>query len=173
MDGNEINHKEEFEKRIAELQALRKEKEEKVKKMVGYCRPPEEYQFKPGTSGNPNGRPRHPRTLEEAFMRELSEKVKLKIEGKNLKPYTKTTLIAKQAINQAVNGESRAIDRVLKYFKTLDMSDELTPKVFQPPEDSIFISQEHAEIVKKAIFEELDSRRGIKRKLSGFDDEIS
>ncbi len=36
MDGKGINHKEEFEKRIAELQASRKEREEKAKKKVGY-----------------------------------------------------------------------------------------------------------------------------------------
>lgn len=173
MDGKEINHKEEFQKRIAELQASRKEKEEKAKKKVGYCRPPEEYQFKPGTSGNPYGRPRHPRTIEDSLKRELSEKVKLELEGKNKKAYIKLTLIIKQLVNQAANGDLKAIDKILKHCKGIDLTDELEPKIFLPPEEGIFISKEHAKIVKKAIYEELDSRRGINRKPPEFYDETN
>lgn len=29
---------------------------------VGYCRPPKQHRFRKGTSGNPNGRPRKPRS---------------------------------------------------------------------------------------------------------------
>lgn len=36
---------------------------------IGYCKPPKKYQFKPGQSGNPKGRPRKPKdplTIDDA-----------------------------------------------------------------------------------------------------------
>lgn len=36
---------------------------------IGYCKPPKQYRFKPGQSGNPNGRPRKPKeplTIDDA-----------------------------------------------------------------------------------------------------------
>lgn len=46
---------------------------------IGYCKPPRKYQFKPGQSGNPKGRPRKPKdplTIDDAeILRRLDDEI--------------------------------------------------------------------------------------------------
>jgi hypothetical protein len=41
---------------------------------VGYCRPPEHRQFKPGQSGNPRGRPKGPKSIEKVLRQALERR---------------------------------------------------------------------------------------------------
>jgi hypothetical protein len=55
---------------------------------VGYRKPPVASQFKPGTSGNPRGRPkgvRSKKTVGEIFLKEASRKIPVIIDGRKLK----------------------------------------------------------------------------------------
>lgn len=70
--------------------------------LVGYCRPPVEHRFKPGTSGNPRGRPRG-RSL-RSRLRELL--------GKKIHGFAAAELIAARLIQESLNGDIRAM-RVL------------------------------------------------------------
>jgi hypothetical protein len=78
---------------------------------VGPGRPPKEYQFPPGTSGNPNGRRRKPPSLlpdlRRLFEQALSEKVTLK-QGDRERTLTMAEAGIKQLVAQFAKGDRHA-----------------------------------------------------------------
>ena len=78
---------------------------------VGPGRPPKEYQFKPGQSGNPKGARRKPRSiapdLKGLFERALSGKVTLR-QGEQEKIITKAAAGIEQLVNQFAKGDRHA-----------------------------------------------------------------
>ena len=78
---------------------------------VGPGRPPKEYQFKPGQSGNPKGARRKPSSiapdLKALFERALSEKVTLR-QGEREKIITKAAAGIEQLVNQFAKGDRHA-----------------------------------------------------------------
>ena len=78
---------------------------------VGPGRPPKEYQFKPGQSGNPKGACRKPRSiapdLKALFERVLSGKVTLR-QGEQEKIITKAAAGIEQLVNQFAKGDGYA-----------------------------------------------------------------
>jgi hypothetical protein len=78
---------------------------------VGPGRPPKEYQFKPGHSGNPKGARRKAKTiapdLKALFERALSEKVTLR-QGEQERIITKAAAGIKQLVNQFAKGDRHA-----------------------------------------------------------------
>ena len=78
---------------------------------VGPGRPPREYQFKPGQSGNPNGTRRKPSSiapdLKALFERALNAKVTLK-QGEREKIITKAAAGIEQLVNQFAKGDRHA-----------------------------------------------------------------
>lgn len=78
---------------------------------VGPGRPPKEYQFKPGQSGNPKGASRKPRSiasdLKALFERALSAKVKLR-QGEKEKIVSKAAAGIEQLVNQFAKGDRHA-----------------------------------------------------------------
>jgi hypothetical protein len=78
---------------------------------VGPGRPPKEYRFKPGQSGNPKGAPRKPRSiapdLKALFERALSAKVTLR-QGERQKIITKAAAGIEQLVNQFAKGDRHA-----------------------------------------------------------------
>jgi hypothetical protein len=78
---------------------------------VGPGRPPKEYQFKPGESGNPKGARRKPRSigpdLKALFERALSGKVRLR-QGDQEKIITKAAAGIEQLVNQFAKGDRHA-----------------------------------------------------------------
>jgi Family of unknown function (DUF5681) len=78
---------------------------------VGPGRPPKEYQFKPGQSGNPKGARRKPRSiapdLKALFERALSAKVTLR-QGEREKIITKAAAGIEQLVNQFAKGDRHA-----------------------------------------------------------------
>ena len=82
---------------------------------VGPGRPPREYQFKPGQSGNPKGARRKPRSiadLKAVFERALSGKVTLR-QGEQEKIITKAAAGIEQLVNQFAKGDRHARRDVL------------------------------------------------------------
>jgi Family of unknown function (DUF5681) len=75
---------------------------------VGYGRPPEHSRFKPGTSGNPKGRPKVPKSLGSAVDAFLSEKITVTEQGR-IQKIAKRDVIAKQLVNKAASGDLAAI----------------------------------------------------------------
>ena len=85
-------------------------------------RPPKEYQFKPGQSGNPNGARRKPRSialdLKALFERALSAKVTLR-QGEQEKIITKAAAGIEQLVNQFAKGDRHARRDLLALAATL------------------------------------------------------
>jgi len=73
---------------------------------VGYGRPPEEHQFKPGRSGNPSGRPRGPESFSDRLNRELRKKVTIR-EGGRERRVSKGELLITRLVNDSLNGDYR------------------------------------------------------------------
>jgi len=78
---------------------------------VGPGRPPKDYQFKPGQSGNPKGARRKPKSigpdLKALFERALSGKVRLR-QGDQEKIITKARAGIEQLVNQFAKGDRHA-----------------------------------------------------------------
>ena len=79
---------------------------------VGYGRPPKFTRFKPGTSGNPKGRPRVSKSHAAAFESALSERVPVNDNGRR-KKIPMSEAIAKQATRKAAGGDLGALRLVV------------------------------------------------------------
>jgi hypothetical protein len=79
---------------------------------VGYGRPPKDTRFKPGTCGNPKGRPRALKNLAAVFEAALNERVPVNDNGKR-KKITMFEVVVKQAMRKAASGDLRAVRLVL------------------------------------------------------------
>jgi hypothetical protein len=90
---------------------------------IGYGKPPKHTRFKPGKSGNPNGRPRKSTTLEEDIERELAAVVTIHVDEKPRR-FTKRQLIAKGCVNKAVKGDTRSTQLLLKKMTQRSSHDE-------------------------------------------------
>jgi hypothetical protein len=74
---------------------------------VGYKKPPQTSQFKPGESGNPKGKPKGSKKFKTELAEELDEKMFITEGGKQKKIPKKRALI-KALMAKAVGGDVRA-----------------------------------------------------------------
>lgn len=91
---------------------------------IGYGKPPKDTRFKPGSSGNPRGRPKGSRNLSTDLQEELSERIPIREDGKQRR-ISKQRAVIKSLIAKALKGDTRAASTVL----------ELVQRLF-PPEDA-------------------------------------
>jgi hypothetical protein len=74
---------------------------------IGYGKPPKEYQFKPGQSGNPRGRPRGRLSKKAVWERILSEPMSIREEGKTRK-VTKYEGLCLAHLTKGIRGDTRS-----------------------------------------------------------------
>jgi hypothetical protein len=79
---------------------------------VGYGKPPKAGQFKPGQSGNPNGKPKGAKNLKTELEEELHETIPIKEQGKT-KKVSKQRAMLKSLMAKAVQGDTKAANVVL------------------------------------------------------------
>ena len=79
---------------------------------IGYKKPPAKSKFKPGTSGNPKGRPRGSKNFSTVLEEELSEHVAI-IENGRQKRFSKGKVVAKHLVNQAATGDPKAMQTLI------------------------------------------------------------
>ena len=78
----------------------------------GYGRPPKHSQFAKGRSGNPNGRPKGVRNFATVIEAELNTKIPITENGKR-KSISKREAVAKQLVNKAASGDTKAMPLLL------------------------------------------------------------
>lgn len=84
---------------------------------VGYRRPPKHSQFAKGRSGNPNGRPKGVRNFATVIEAELNTKIPITENGKR-RSISKREAVAKQLVNKAASGDTKAIPLLLNESRT-------------------------------------------------------
>lgn len=89
---------------------------------VGPGNPPAEHRFRKGVSGNPRGRPRKERDLGKLIEMELDSEVSV-AEGGVRRRVTKREIIAKRLVNDAAQGNAKAIAAIAKFIGNSDSSE--------------------------------------------------
>ncbi|HEX7262532.1 MAG TPA: DUF5681 domain-containing protein [Luteolibacter sp.] len=85
---------------------------------VGYGKPPKKHRFQKGQSGNPQGRPKKLKPMDELFAIALAKKVK--INGEIL---TKQEVIVEALIQHAVKGKPTAMQIMLERMAALEANE--------------------------------------------------
>lgn len=83
---------------------------------VGYGKPPRSHQFQKGKSGNPRGRPKRTKNIDSLIDRELDQKILLKEAGNEIQ-LRKREAIVKRLVNNALKGDPRSIEYLVKYSR--------------------------------------------------------
>src|SRR5207237_2298270 len=103
---------------------------------VGVGKPPRSRQFKPGQSGNPDGRPRGSKNFAVAIEQELVTRVTVTENGRRRR-ISKREVIAKHLVNKAASGDLKAIPLLLNEARAhqSNLADAGSDQVFDTPED--------------------------------------
>lgn len=81
--------------------------------------PPKHTQFKPGTSGNPKGRPRGSRNFKTVLQHELDDRVQIRENGK-VKRVAKLDAAVKTNIAKTIQGDPRHTAILMKSIEKLE-----------------------------------------------------
>lgn len=88
---------------------------------VGYGKPPVSTRFKPGQSGNPKGRKKGTKNFAQIINEVVSEKVTVNTErGRRKMPKLKALAIS--TLNQALQGDGKATDRLMKMLQAAGLT---------------------------------------------------
>ena len=80
---------------------------------VGPGRPPRHTRFKPGQSGNPNGRPKGSKNFATILQQQLRKKVTITVDGKP-KRVTVQEVIARRLANDSMKGTTKAMELLIR-----------------------------------------------------------
>lgn len=83
---------------------------------VGYRKPPKAHRFKPGQSGNPNGRPKSAKSLNTIVREVMLEKVPVRTGSTERRVSRAEALVMKQ-LELASKGDLRALMHLLQLFQ--------------------------------------------------------
>jgi len=99
---------------------------------VGYGRPPIVSRFKPGTSGNPNGRPKKNRNLKTIIRNALTTTVLVR-EGEKKRSVSKLEGIVLRQLESALKGNDKAALATLKMAAQVGLLDVGEVELETPP----------------------------------------
>jgi len=112
---------------------------------VGYGRPPIESQFKPGASGNPNGRPKKSHNLKTIIRNALTSKVIVR-EGEKKRSVSKLEGIVLRQVESALKGNDKAALATLKMAAQVGLL-EVSDMEVESPQLSVGEQQIIAELL--------------------------
>ena len=119
-------------------------------KRVGFKNPPVASRFKPGTSGNPKGRPKGVRNLKDDLRDELGELIVVN-DGNAERTISRQRAFIKALVDQAVAGDLRAATILATLCtRTFGADTEEEAEAPLPPDDRA--------ILEKFLARELDRR---------------
>lgn len=95
---------------------------------IGYGKPPLEYRFKPGLSGNKKGRPKGSKNTYTLLNEILNQKITVKENNENIKISKKVAMLT-QLVNKGVKGDIKAISTLLPHMLIADIKEEDREKV--------------------------------------------
>lgn len=81
---------------------------------VGYKKPPKSHQFRPGQSGNLNGRPKGARNFKSDLRDELSEMTSFRECGHEVS-ISKQRALIKRPVASAIEGDARSIATLMSF----------------------------------------------------------
>jgi hypothetical protein len=113
---------------------------------VGYQKPPKQSQFKPGQSGNPNGRPKGQKNASTLLREILNEKVTIQENGCK-RSITKQEVAIIRLVNDAMRGDHRAQSKVM----SLSIGLETLEAENQKQKQSILPKSQRDEIVSSLL----------------------
>lgn len=113
---------------------------------VGYGRPPEKTQFRPGQSGNPKGRKRKPKSTQDQMKSILSKRITINEAGQS-KRLTLQEVMLRSIANNAAKGDLRAANFVLNLINSDDAArTETLDKAMLSTEDQVLFEQMMGEL---------------------------
>jgi hypothetical protein len=86
---------------------------------VGFKKPPRHTRFKKGQSGNPRGKAKGRKNLKTELLEELGERVIVSENGRH-RALPKQTVIVKRMVADAVQGDAKARDQLLRLIGQID-----------------------------------------------------
>lgn len=92
---------------------------------VGHCRPPKQFQFKPGQSGNPKGRSPLSRNLKTTVSLVLNEKIQIRENGR-LRWITRIEALVRTTMSRAFKGDQKALGLLAAMMKQSGYGAETT-----------------------------------------------
>lgn len=122
---------------------------------VGYKKPPTKTQFKKGHSGNARGKIVGRKNLKAEVMEEMSTRMTVKKNGKQVK-LSAQTIVIKRMISDAANGDGKARDQLIKLIGEVERAQPL-----QPDADPIGLAKD-AEILarfKATLIQEIQEKQ--------------
>jgi hypothetical protein len=93
---------------------------------VGYGRPPQHSQFKPGQSGNPKGRPKGHLNVRTVVEKALNERIEIK-EGDRTRWVSKLDGVVVNVVNKALRGDPKSQNMLTTLLRSTRMTHE-TPE---------------------------------------------
>src|SRR4249920_1853057 len=84
---------------------------------VGPGKPPRHTRFKPGQSGNPNGRPKGSKNFATILQQQLRKKVTITVDGKP-KRMAVQEVIARRLANDSMKGTTKAMELLIRLTST-------------------------------------------------------
>jgi hypothetical protein len=117
------------------------EKARKGDYAVGFGRPPEQTRFKPGQSGNPNGRPMGRSNAKTTVARVINETIPVR-EGQKTSHMTKLEAVFQAHIMKAVKGDARSAGIILGVAKQMGLlaDEESATGAARPEEDAAILN---------------------------------
>jgi hypothetical protein len=109
---------------------------------IGYGRPPARTRFKPGQSGNPNGRPAGRPNVKTTMARVINERVAVR-EGQKSRTVTKLEAMLQAHTLKAIKGDTRSASIVIGLVTRMGLLGEPEEQMLAalPQEDQTIVSE--------------------------------
>ncbi len=126
---------------------------------VGYKKPPKSTQFKPGQSGNPKGRPKKVKNIQELVKTIMEEEVPIKLRGEQVQ-VTMLEAYYRSLAHGAVALKTNAMKELSPHLKQLDKRKNLEQPKVSPKqlEQERLAAQEVGRIIEKLKRLKLDGK---------------